>query len=296
MKITLTGSLGHIGKPLAEKLLQKGHSVTVISSNEEKRKDIQTLGAEAAIGSLQDAAFLKASFTGSDVVYTMVPPANYFDQSLDLMAYYREIGDNFAYAIQESGVERVINLSTIGGELEKGSGILLGAHGVEEILDKLPQTITVIHIRPTSFYYNLYGYVEIIKNAGAIITNYGNSLIPWVSPIDIADVVAEEIESGFLERKVRYVASEELTGPETARILGAVIGKPDLQWKIVSDEQVQQGLEGAGMNPEIAAGLVEMYGALQSGLLAADYHRNKPAILGNVKMEDFAREFALAFK
>lgn len=296
MKITLTGSLGHIGKPLAEKLLQKGHKVTVISSNEAKRKDIEALGAEAAIGSLQDAAFLKANFAGSDMVYTMVPPANYFDHSLDLMAYYREIGDNFAYAIQESGVERIVNLSTIGGELEKGSGILLGAHGVEEILDRLSQKISVIHIRPTSFYYNLYGYVEMIKKAGAIITNYGTSVIPWVSPMDIADVVAEEIESGFQERKVRYVASEELTGPETARILGAAIGNPDLQWKLVPDEQVQQALEDAGMNPEIAAGLVEMYGALESGLLAADYHKNKSRILGKVKMEEFAREFALAFK
>lgn len=31
MKITLTGSLGHIGAPLAMQLIEEGHMVTVIS-------------------------------------------------------------------------------------------------------------------------------------------------------------------------------------------------------------------------------------------------------------------------
>ena len=295
MKITLTGSLGHIGKPLTKELVNKGHIVTVISSDREKQKDIEILGAKAAIGSMQDADFLTANFAGADAVYTMVPPANYFDHSLDLLAYYQKIGDNYATAVQRSGVTRVINLSTFGGELTKGSGILLGAHKVEEILNKLPKAVTIIHIRPTSFYYNLYGYDEMIKQAGVIATNYGDVKIPWVSPVDIATVVAEEIQSGVRERKVRYIASEELTGPETAKILGSAIGKPDLQWKIISDEEAQNKLINIGMNPKIASGLVEMYGALQSGFLAEDYHRNKPAILGKVKLEDFAQEFALAF-
>lgn len=50
MKIVIAGSLGHISKPLAEILLQKGHLVTVVSSNSEKQIDIEALGAKAAIG------------------------------------------------------------------------------------------------------------------------------------------------------------------------------------------------------------------------------------------------------
>ena len=41
MKIIVTGSLGHISRPLVEELVQKGHAVKVISSNPEKRKDIE---------------------------------------------------------------------------------------------------------------------------------------------------------------------------------------------------------------------------------------------------------------
>ncbi len=44
MKIVLTGSLGNIGKPLTQKLVTQGHSVTVISHNPDKQKDIEALG------------------------------------------------------------------------------------------------------------------------------------------------------------------------------------------------------------------------------------------------------------
>ena len=114
MKIVVTGSLGHISKPLIKELVQKGHSVTVISSNPEKQKDIESLGATAAIGSVEDADFLTKTFTGADAVYTMVPPTNFLDPNLDLYAHCHRIGNNYAQAIRHSGTKRVVHLSSIG--------------------------------------------------------------------------------------------------------------------------------------------------------------------------------------
>lgn len=296
MKVIVTGSLGNISKPLTKELVQKGHVVTVISSKPEKQKDIEALGAIAAIGTLEDIEFLASMFSGADAVYCMVPPNDYFDLSLDLIAYYCRIGNNYAQAIQQSGVKRVVNLSTIGAHLEQGSGILFGAHNVEKTLNELSSDVAITHIRPTSFFYNLYTYVDTIKNQGFIAANYGaDKIISWVSPIDIAAAIAEEIETLLVGRKVRYVASEELTGNETASILGVSIGKPDLKWIIITKEQMLSGLEAAGMNPQIAEGLVEMYASLHSGLLAEDYYRNKPTVMGKVKLANFAKEFAAAF-
>ncbi len=296
MKIIVTGSLGHISKPLTSRLVQEGHAVTVISSQPAREKDIEAIGARAAIGSLEDVAFLTATFTGADAVYVMVPPNNYFDPGFDLMAHYRSLGHNYAQAIERSGVRRVVNLSSIGAHLDKDNGILLGAHDVQNILNKLPADISITHLRPTSFYYNLLAYVDMIKKAGMIAANYGaDAIIPWVSPFDIADVAAEELVTPFAGRKIRYVASEELSGHEVARILGAAIGKPDLPWILISNEEVESRLVTIGMNKQIAAGLVEMYGALHSGLLSEDYNRNRPAQMGKVKLKDFAREFAAAY-
>lgn len=297
MKIVVTGSLGHISLPLTKELVKKGHTVTVISSNAERQREIEALGAIAAIGSLEDVAFLTATFTGADAVYCMVPPTNYFDPQLDLLAHYKKLGHNYAQAIAQSGVKRVVNLSTIGAHLEKKSGILIGAHHVHNILNSLPSDVAITHLRPTSFYYNLYAYVEKIKSVGAIMVNYGTeATIPWVSPLDIAATIAEEFETPLIGRKVRYVASEELSGDETARILGEAIRKPDLKWVLVSDEQALSGLVAIGMNKQIAAGLIEMYASLQSGLLSEDYVQNRPAVMGKVKMAEFAKEFALAFQ
>ncbi len=296
MKITITGSLGNISKPLVITLVAQGHEVTVISSSAEKQTEIEALGANAAIGSLEDAEFITSAFNGADAVYTMVPPGNYFDHNFDILVYYVGMGNRYAEAIARAGIKRVVNLSTIGGNLAEGNGILVGAHNVELILNRLPADVIVTHIRPNSFYYNLFGYVNMIKHTGVIAANYGGpAIIPWVSPIDIAEVIAEEIVQHPTERNIRRVGSEDLSGDETAKILGEAIGKPDLKWIVVSDEETINGLTSIGMNPKIAAGLVEMYAALASGLLAEDYNEHKPAVMGRVKMKDFAKDFAVVF-
>ncbi len=52
MKIVLTGSLGNIGRPLTQALTEQGHTITVISSSDSRQKDIEALGAKAAIGKM----------------------------------------------------------------------------------------------------------------------------------------------------------------------------------------------------------------------------------------------------
>lgn len=294
MKITITGSLGNISKPLAQELVQNGHEVTVISSSNDKQAEIETLGALAAIGSVEDVAFLTQAFTGADAVYCMIPRANYFDPNLDLDAFTRTIGNNYAEAITKSGVKRVVFLSSIGAHLEKNSGIIQRYNEIEAVLNQLDVSITFM--RPTSFFYNLLAYVPLIKSQGIIAANYGaDKMIPWVSPNDIALAIADEIVTPLDGKKVRYVSSEELTGHETAQILGNAIGKPDLKWVLTTDEETLNGLVNVGMQPKIAEGLVEMYAGLYNGLLAADYIKNKPDQMGQTKLADYAKEFAAIY-
>ncbi|KRB57995.1 NAD(P)H-binding protein [Flavobacterium sp. Root186] len=295
MKIIITGSLGNISKPLAKELIQKGHSVTVIASSNERTQEIETLGAKAAIGSVEDVDFLTKTFTGADAVYCMIPRANYFDPNLDLDVFTRKIGNSYAEAIKQSGVKRVVFLSSIGAHLKEKSGIIQRYNEIEAVLNQLSD-VSITFMRPTSFYYNLLAYIPAIKNQGFISANYGaDELIPWVSPNDIAEAIAEELTTPLDGKKVRYVASEELNGHETAQILGTAIGKPDLKWQFISDEEVLNGLISVGMQPKIAAGLVEMYAALYSGLLGEDYYKNKPAVLGKTKLAEYAKEFAAIY-
>ena len=295
MKIVLTGSLGNIGKPLTRELVQKGHTVTVISSSLERKKEVEQLGAQAAIGSMFDADFLAATFTGADIVYlmeTMEAAGDLFDKEVDFISRITEIGSNYKKAIEQSGVQQVVHLSSVGAHTDTGIGILLFHHNVEKLLRQLPEAVSIKFIRPVGFYINMFSFVQTIKSKGAIISNYGgDTKEPWVYPTDIASVIAEEIERPFAGRTVRYVASDEVAPNEIAKALGEAIGKPDLQWQVISDEQLLDNWLRIGFNPQVARGFVELQASQGNGSLYEDYYRNKP-VLGNVKLAEFAAEFA----
>ena len=297
MKITITGSLGNISKPLTKELVQKGHTVTVISSKADRQKDIEALGAKAAIGTMEDIDFLTETFKGADIVYVMetLGAGSVFNSNVDVMAAISKLGDNYRQAIEKSGVKKIIHLSSIGAHTNEGVGMLAFHHNVETILNQLPSDVSIKTMRPVGFYYNMFAFIQTIKTQGAIVSNYGGGdKEPWVSPLDIAAVIAEEMDKPFNGRTIRYIASEELSPNEVAKILGDSIGKPDLKWVVISDEQLLGGLMSAGMSQQTAKGFVEMNMSRRGGVLYQDYERNKPS-LGKTKLKDFAKDFAAAF-
>ncbi|RZM24393.1 MAG: NAD-dependent epimerase/dehydratase family protein [Pedobacter sp.] len=320
MKIIITGSLGNISKPLAKQLVKQGHTVTVISSNPDKQSDIEAIGATAAIGSVEDISFLAKTFTGADAVYTMLPPFKFQeDPNLDAREEARRLTSNYVAAIQQSGVKKVVHLSSIGAHTDKGNGLLAFHFVAEQVLKQLPEDVSITFMRPVGFYYNLYQFMDIVKGEGflkgfvglfltlrhygltgllqgkrgLIVSNYGaDDKMPWVSPIDIAAAVSDELTSTVGGRKVRYVASEELTCNQIASTLGTAVGKPYLKWVTISDKQMQDALLKYNMPLTLAKDITEMNASQRNGgTLFEDYNKNVP-VLGNVKMKDFATEFA----
>lgn len=292
MKIVVTGSLGHISKPLTLSLLGGGHSVTVITSNPERRQAIEELGATVAIGSVEDITFLVNALQQADAVYCMTPPNFAAPDQLD---YYERIARNYAEAIRQSDLQRVVHLSSYGAHLPAGTGFITGSHRAENIFNSL-SGIHITHIRPGYFYYNLLGFIPMIRAAGFIGSVYGgDDQLALVSPADIADAVAQEMVQLNSPAKIRYVVSDDRTCREVAAILGASIGKPGLQWQVLPAAQVKQALLTAGIPNNAAENLLELGQATHSGILREDYEQQVPA-LGKIKLEDFAKEFAAIYK
>lgn len=291
MKITVTGSLGNISKPLAQELIAKGHDVTIISSKAGKQQEIETLGAKAAVGSVEDVEFLKTAFAGADAVYGMTPP-NF--GVTDMIGYYTGVANAYAQAVKSAGVKNIVYLSSYGADLEKGTGIIVGSHHAEDILNGL-EGVAVTCLRPGYFYYNLFNFLGMIKEQGMIGTNFGgDDKLVMVSPLDIAAAAAEELTAANPQNKVRYLASDEYTCNEVAKLIGQAIGKPDLQWLTFTDEQVKNIMLEHGRPPVITNLLVELGAAIHTGLLRGDYEKHKPA-LGKVKLPAFIKEFAAAY-
>ena len=323
MKIVVTGSLGNISKPLVTRLVKQGHEVTVISSSASRKAEIEKLGAGAAIGRIEDVVFLTRTFEGQDAAYCMIPPFDFFgDQNLDYQKKTLEICSNYAEAIQKAGIKTVVHLSSVGAETPAGNGVLIFHYLAENVLKKLPSDVRLIHIRPASFDYNLYAFTDMIKGegflkgiigkllylqhygikglirgySGIILSNYGGTdKLAWVSPHDIASAIAEEINAPQKGRKVRYVVGDELTCQEIATALGNSIGKPYLKWVLISDKQMTDAFIKIGASETTAKAFTEMNAAMHNGSLFEDYFKNRPARLGYVKINDFAKEFAVKY-
>jgi uncharacterized protein YbjT (DUF2867 family) len=302
MKIIVTGSLGNISKPLTETLVAQGHAVTVVSSDQNKKGAIESLGAAPAIGSISDVAFLTNTFKGADAVYAMIPLS--FTEP-DLGDYLHRMAQNYAQALKQAGTKRVVLMSGWAADLVRGEN-------VEGVFDDLTASITIM--RPASFYTNFYQSMDLIKGKGfigkfltlryaglwALLTgktgllmgNYGgDDRIVFVSPKDIADAVAEELLLQPKEKTIRYAGSEEMTCNEAARIIGTAVGKPWLKWVLLSDKEMLQGLKMAKVPEKLAETFVEMQAAMHSGKTLGNFHRNRPK-MGKIKLADFAKEFA----
>lgn len=292
MKIVITGSLGNVGKTLTANLAQKGHQVIGITHQAEKQKEVENLGATAALGSLDDVEFLTSTFAGADAVFCMIPPEY---SGKDSMQHYRKIGSSYAKAIKNTGVKRVVHLSSWGADLEKGTGFIAGSHNVENILNSI-SGIKITHLRAGYIFYNLYSYVEMIKAQNIIGTNFGgDDKILMVDPKDIAEAAAEELVKTENIDKIRYVVSEDLTANEVAGILGEAIGKPDLKWLTFADEQVKNHLIENGLPESVVINLIELGSAIHTGIMRKMYDLNPSPEKGKTKLTDFAKEFAKNF-
>jgi uncharacterized protein YbjT (DUF2867 family) len=295
MKITVTGSLGNISRILVGKLVSKGHEVQVITSSGERRKEIEELKARPLVGSVEDFGFMKGSFQGSDAVYLMIPPGYHAG---DVKQYIKTVGGQYAKAVREARVKYVVNLSSIGAHVPDGLGPTGANYYVEQQLNALENT-HVLHLRPGMFLSNFYGAIGMMKHQNMLGNNFDGIVnVPLTHPRDIANAAFNALDTlSFSGKQVQYIVSDVKSGVEIAKTLGTAIGKPDLNWVAFSDEQLLGALVQSGL-PEAAARvyMIEIGAALRNGSFMENYHKHKQAPMTGTSLQEFSKEFAMAYQ
>lgn len=292
MKIIITGSVGNVAKPLAQQLIREGHEITIVSSNENKKNEIESLGAKAAIGSITDLDFLIKTFEGADVAFLMTPPnmggSNIIENTINT-------GRNYAEAIKQTGVKRIVMLSSIGVEFPVDNGPIKGLHFIEKFYNDLENT-SVTFLRAGYFYINFFNDIPLIKNAGIIGANYPeNAFVPFVHPNDIAKAAAEELVKNSEGKNVRYIVSDVRSASDVTKAFGSAIGKPELPWVEFKDEESLNGMLQAGVPQEMAELYTEMGLGIRTGVVQKDFIEHGSVVEGEIKLEEFANEFADRF-
>jgi uncharacterized protein YbjT (DUF2867 family) len=293
MRYVITGSLGHISKPLVGKLVEAGHAVDVISSHADRANEIKNIGATPLIGSIEDDSFLSGAFRGADAVYTMIPSKF---TAADMKKHIASVGKKYSEALMGSTVKHVVNLSSIGAHMPDGCGPVSGLYWAERELNTL-QHINVLHLRPGYFYYNFFNSIEMIRTAGILGGNFGpDTKLVMAHTDDIAEVAAEALlRTSFSGRSVRYISSDEKTTNEIAAVLGQAIGKPDLKWVDFTDEQTLNGLLQAGFPEDTARNYTEMGAAIRNGEMFSDYFSTQGKAEGKIPLSEFSKEFAAVY-
>jgi uncharacterized protein YbjT (DUF2867 family) len=293
----VTAATGNIGKELTLALLKAGKRVRAIGRSAERLQSLVDKGAEAAVGSVDDAAFLTEAFAGAKSVFALIPPNH---EAENFRAYQHEVADAIVAAIRAAGVTHVVHLSSIGAHLPSGTGPIAGLHDAEQRLNAV-EGLDVVHLRPTFFLENLLNDIGTIKALGVD----GSALrpdvsIPMIATKDIAAVAAEYMLAGdFTGSSVRELyGARDYTPTEAAAALGKAIGKPDLQYVQFPYDDARAALLAVGLSPSVVDDYIEMYTAMNEGTLWLEVERSAvnttPTTIEEFAAEVFAPAYASA--
>ncbi len=288
----VTGATGRVGTQLTVRLLSAGHAVRAIGRDEEKLEALARRGAETHAGSLHDVGFLKAIFKGAHGVFAMVPP----DYGSEHMFHHqRSVTDVETAAIRAAGVPRVVALSSVGAELESGTGLIGALHYHEQTLNGLEAD--VISLRCGYFMENLLAAVEMIHEKEVHADAFEPDVaLPMIATKDVAAAAAAHLAGDSRGKIVEHALGPcDVTQLEATRILGNAIGMPDLLYVQLAYEDMRTALLANGMSGAASGAMVEMIRAFNDGIIRPTVARS-PRNSTPTSLEQWARSFALAYR
>jgi uncharacterized protein YbjT (DUF2867 family) len=271
MEVTMyvvTGATGNTGHVVANRLLDQGKKVRVIGRNRERLQPFVARGAEAFVADLTDQTAVKQAFAGVDAVYAMIPPDV---ASPDLRAEQRRVTAAIAAALEHAGVTYAVTLSSIGADKESGTGPVMGLHELEQALNRIAG-LNVVYLRAGYFMENTLGQAAAIKAMGkAAGPLRGDLKLPIIATKDIGNKAADWLLAlDFNGKQARELLGQrDLSMDEVTSIIGKAIEKPDLEYAQLPDAMMQPILVQMGMSSNMAALIIEMAGALNSGHMRA---------------------------
>ena len=267
------GASGHTGSVVASSLLLKGEKVRVVGRDVGRLQRFARKGAEAFTADVSDAAALTDAFSNARAAYLMLPPSL---TSQDYHADQERESDAIAKAVKESGLRYAVNLSSYGAHVPEGTGPIAGLHSSEQRLNAIGG-LNVLHLRAGYFMENNLAAIGMIHGMGV----FGHALlpdlkVPMIATRDIGDYAARRLlDLDFSGKQTCELLGErDLSMSEVTAVIARGIGKPDLRYVQFPYEEVQQVLLQMGIPSKTAALFIEMYKAINAGIVAPQEARS----------------------
>jgi uncharacterized protein YbjT (DUF2867 family) len=286
----ILGASGNTGSIIANFLLLNGEKVRVVGRDVARLQRFVREGAEAFTADVSDAAALTKAFGGARAAYLMLPPITSREDQ-------ERQSDAIAKAVKESGLRYAVHLSSYGAQVPEGTGPVSGLHSSEQKLNAISD-LNVLHLRAAYFMENNLTAINMIHGMGL----FGHALLPdlklpMIATRDVGDYAAQRLlDLDFSGKQTRELLGErDLSMSEATAAIARGIGKPDLRYEQFPYDQVQQVLVQMGLPPEKAAVYIEMFQAINAGVLVAQEPRS-PQNSTSTSFEKFVQDvFAAAY-
>jgi uncharacterized protein YbjT (DUF2867 family) len=280
----ILGATGNTGSIIADTLLSMGKKVRVVGRDAGRLERFVRKGAEAFTADVSDGLELTRALSGARAAYLMLPPiTSREDQERE--------SDAIAKAVTESDLRYAVSLSSYGAHVPEGTGPVTGLHSLEQKLNAIG-SLNVLHLRAAYFMENNLMSISMIQGVGMI----GHALLPdlklpMIATRDVGDYAARcLLDLDFSGKPTRELLGErDLSMAEATTIIAGGIGKSTLRYEQFSYDQVQQVLEQMGMSPKKAAVYIEMFKAINTGVLAAQEPRSRENTTGT-SFETFVQD------
>jgi len=231
----ISGATGQTGSAVASTLLQHGHSVRVLVRNAAKAAAWAARGAEVMETDFADADSLARGLNGAVGAYFINPPDYH---SSDMFASAQRMGEVWCRAMERSGVESLVALSSVGAHLASGTGNIYTTHLLEQTLGSL--RADVHFVRAAWFMENWAGALAVATKDGVLPSFLAplDRSIAMVSASDIGRVCAETLMAGANAPRITELhGPKEYSPNDVAAAVSAVlkrdvspVGVPESDW------------------------------------------------------------------
>jgi uncharacterized protein YbjT (DUF2867 family) len=280
--ILVTGAAGVTGREVVKALLERGEAVRALVRDAERGRPLAELGAELAVGDLEDAATLAAGFHAVDRVYLLLPSVPTAPgQAANAIA-----------AARPAGVGLIVRHSILAsGE----PGAYTEWNGAADRL-VARSGIPFVTLRPSFFMQNLLWSAAEIAATGQFTLPVGDAVVSHIDVRDIAAVAATVLtEPGHAGRSYALTGPEALSYHQVAERLGTALGRPVKFVDLPEAEYRRVSLE-AGQPEWLVAANVAIYDQARRGLFSP-VTATVRALTGRdpIPFAQFAADYAASF-
>ena len=195
--ILLTGATGKTGSATAKALNERGIKFRALIRNEEKREDIESLGGEVIIGSIENKEAVDQSMVDVETALILLP------NSENQLSLEKQLVDS----AKQAGANRVVKMSSIEATPDATSPIPRLHLESEEYIKQSGLNWTMV--KPNFYMQNLLASAATIKDQGKIFLPMGEGKTGMIDTTDVGKVLAKVLSEDGHESM-----NHEITGPE----------------------------------------------------------------------------------